>query len=360
MSIIDKTEILCFLPYPKDSVPGQRFRWEQWEEKLKKKKIELKIIYFSDLDLFKIKSKSLMFIKYLYLYFKLFLKVFKNLRYKNVLFFRNFTIIGPPIIEILFWSIGKNIIFDFDDAVYLGSEKKESWFIKFFFRCDWKINFILKISNLVICGNKILYSYAKKYNQKCFIIPTSVDLSKYKISKKKNFLKKRQFTVGWSGSKSTAKYIKVFLPELLRLQKKLFFKVLIIGSGLNINNNYIHCIPWNPKTEVKDLLKLDVGLMPLPDSPWTRGKCGLKIIQYLSLGIPSIASDVGINSLILKNNFNGFLVKKKDKWIYFLRRIILDRKFYTKIKKNCRKSVSNYSSEVVCNNLNNIFIKYLK
>lgn len=361
MNTKKKIQIVCFLPYPKDSVPGQRFRWEQWDNELKKKKIILKILYFTDLNFNKFRSNFLLSIIYFfYLYLIFFLKVLKNLKYKNFVIFRNSTLIGPPFVEFFLWLLGKNLIFDFDDAIYLGSENNENWFIKKFIRCDWKFKFIMKISSFVICGNQILMNYAKRYNQKSFVVPTSINLNKYKINKTKKFLRNRPLTIGWSGSLSTSKYIENFLPKLLKLQKKFFFKILLIGSKFNFNNQYIKCIPWDLNTEVKDIAKLDIGLMPLPNNLWTRGKCALKIIQYLSLGIPAIVSNVGINPLIIKNNFNGHIIKGKS-WILFLKKIIFNRNFFYKIKKNCRLVVAKqYSSKIVCNILSDIFRKYIK
>ena len=113
--------------------------------------------------------------------------------------------------------IGKKLIFDFDDAIQYGSENNNNWFFSNFIRCDWKIKKIIKLSNLVVVGNKNLKKFAFKFNKNVKIIPTTIDIKKYNYVKKKY---KKNLTIGWSGSASTSKYIENFLPELIKIQKK--------------------------------------------------------------------------------------------------------------------------------------------
>jgi glycosyltransferase involved in cell wall biosynthesis len=354
MNKVKEIKLVCLLPYSEDTVPGQRFRWEQWKTYLPYKKIIIKNIYLLNPTYSYIESKSkfLSIIYFTYLYFVFFFKILINYNYDNFVIFRNCTLVGPPIIEFFLKVFNKKIIFDFDDAIYLGSENNDNWFIKNFIRCDWKIKFIIKISTAVICGNDLLKFYSKKYNSNSFVVPTTIDLKKYKSDKYINY-KKKYLTVGWSGSYSTSRYIEKLLPDLFKLQKKIYFKIILIGTNLQFNNHYIDCIPWNSKKEIQDLLKIDIGLMPLPNNQWTRGKCGLKILQYLSLNIPSIASNVGINSKIIKNNFNGFLIKSRHDWSKVLYKLITNKKLFFYTKKNCQSIIKkNYTSSVACNVLN--------
>ena len=340
-----KLFIPCLLPYPLDTVPGQRFRWEQWEKLLKKKNIFLIKIFFSDNLFIKLKNNKNIFILfyYIYLYLRFFLITFFNCKYNKFLIFRNCTIVGPPIIEFFLKLIGKKIIFDFDDAIHFGSENSNNWFFSNFIRCDWKIKLIIKFSNLIIVGNKELKKYALKFNKNVKIIPTTIDVSQYKLKKKLN---KKQLIVGWSGSASTSKYIENFLPKLMKIQKKSKFKILIIGSKLNINNSNIKCLSWSSKHEIKDLKKIDIGLMPLPNNVWTRGKCGLKILQYLSIGVPSIVSNVGINSEIITNGKNGFLINNNKEWEVYLKKLINDQSLISKMGVNGRQTVLTYFSNI--------------
>ena len=224
MNSKEKIKLVCLLPYSEDTVPGQRFRWEQWKKYLLHKKIIINKIYLlnSTYSYIESKSKFLSIIYFLYLYFVFCFKVLRNYNCNNFVIFRNCTLIGPPIIEFLLKAFNKKIIFDFDDAIYLGSENNDNWFIKNFIRCDWKIKFIIKIANGVICGNNLLRSYSKKYNKNSFVVPTTIDLKKYRSDKNLKY-KKKYFTIGWSGSYSTSRYIEKLLPVLFKLQKKKIF-----------------------------------------------------------------------------------------------------------------------------------------
>ncbi len=354
MKYNNKIYIPCLLPYPEDTVPGQRFRWEQWESLLKKKNIFLNKIYFSDNFFINLKNNKNIFILiyYFYLYIKFSALIILNCNKSTFVIFRNCTIGGPPIIEIFLKLIGKKLIFDFDDAIQYGSENNNNWFFSNFIRCDWKIKIIIKISNLVIAGNENLKKFAYRFNKNVKVIPTTIDINKYKF-KKKNISK--NLTIGWSGSLSTSKYIENFLPILFKIQKKKKFKILIIGSKLNIKNKDINCLEWSSKNELKYLNQIDVGLMPLPNNLWTRGKCGLKILQYLSFGIPSLVSNVGMNSEIIENGKNGYLIDNKNQWEIYLKKFLNNPKLITKMGSYGRKVVKkNFSNFAIINSLSSI------
>ncbi len=354
MKFKNKIYIPCLLPYPNDTVPGQRFRWEQWESLLKKKNIFLKKIFFSDNIFINLKNKRNIFIiiYYFYLYIKFIIQVLLNCTNSRFIIFRNCTIGGPPIIEIFLKIIGKKIIFDFDDAIQYGSENNNSWFFSNLIRCDWKVKIIIKISNLVIAGNKNLKKFALNLNNNVKIIPTTIDIKKYKFKKKKF---QKNLTIGWSGSASTSKYIENFLPILIKIQKKKKFKILIIGSKLDIKNRHIKCLGWSSKNELKYLNQIDVGLMPLPNNKWTKGKCGLKILQYLSVGIPSVVSNVGINSEIIINGKNGYLINNKSEWEIYLKKFLKNPKKISRMGFNGREIVKKkFSNFSIINKLSTI------
>ncbi len=124
---------------------------------------------------------------------------------------------------------------------------------------------------------------------------------------------------------------------------------------MNLNNSKIKCLKWSSKTEISFLNKIDIGLMPLPNNVWTRDKCGLKILQYLSVGIPSIVSDVGINSEIIFNGKNGYLIQKNKEWTFYLKKLINSKKLIKKMGIYGRKVVEkNFSDQSVINKLSSI------
>ena len=138
---------------------------------------------------------------------------------------------------------------------------------------------------------------------------------------------------------------------MIKIQKKSNFKILIIGSKLNINNSHIKCLAWSSKHEIQNLKKIDIGLMPLPNNVWTKGKCGLKILQYLSLGVPSLVSNVGINSEIITNRKNGFLINNNKDWEIYLKKLINDQSLVLKMGINGRQTVVKHFSSISIINL---------
>ncbi len=132
--------------------------------------------------------------------------------------------------------------------------------------------------------------------------------------------------IGWTGSPSTAPYMRTLLPTLAELQRETAFEVLVIGAELDLAGHGVRgrCVPWSAETEMADTSRIDIGLMPLPDTPWARGKCALKAIQYLGLGIPAVVSDVGVNRDVVRHGESGYVVPPGGDWKAPLRALLAD------------------------------------
>jgi glycosyltransferase involved in cell wall biosynthesis len=174
------------------------------------------------------------------------------------------------------------------------------------------------------------------------INPTVVDTtsvhnpSLYKISKRADTI-----TIGWTGTHSTLKYLEPLIPVMQKLEGKynhLRF-VIIANKKPELPLTGLEFIPWSKENEVKDLLQLDIGIMPLTDDLWARGKCGFKAIQYMALEIPSVASPVGVNTEIIAHNENGFLCESPDEWFQYLSMLIDQPELRVRLGKNGRKKI---------------------
>lgn len=223
----------------------------------------------------------------------------------------------PPFIEQLLYLTGFNYIVDYDDAVFHNYDLSNNKFTKFFLAK--KIDKVMKNASYVLAGNSYLAERAKLAGAKRIqLIPTAVDHLRYRKSNQSN---KDVLTVGWIGSPFTQKYIVDILPELLTVYQQYPFRLLLVGATRDIHKDLIgldvEVRDWHEQTETELINIMDVGIMPLKDSHWEKGKCGYKLIQYMACGVPVIASDVGVNGEIIENKtagVAGLLVKKNSDW----------------------------------------------
>ena len=206
----------------------------------------------------------------------------------------------------------------------------------------------MKNSNHVITCTPYLDKFVKHYNEKTTDISSTINTNIY--LPRTDYQLNDIPILGWSGSHSTSKYLKLLEPVFLELLKKeIPFQILIIGDE-NFHFSDIKipykAIPWNLATEVEDLKKIDIGLYPLPDEPWVYGKSGLKALQYMALGIPTVATAVGANFRIITDAENGFLIPLNDLdlWEKIIIQLLNDKELREKIGKKGRETVEIYYS----------------
>jgi glycosyltransferase involved in cell wall biosynthesis len=197
----------------------------------------------------------------------------------------------------------------------------------------------------VIAGNSFLANYAKQFNKNTIIIPTTID-GDFHIPKPE-LRNKEKIVIGWSGSISTIKHFEMAIPALKQVQNKYPNKIEIhvIGQG-SYSHPEINVISknWSSKTEVDDLNCFDIGIMPLPNDEWVKGKCGLKGLSYMACGVATIMSNVGVNSDIIKHGKNGFLAASQQEWASYLCQLIENPDLRHELGQEGRNTVvKNYS-----------------
>lgn len=216
----------------------------------------------------------------------------------------------------------KFLIFDFDDT--LISSPHSSWSITTIWRVNNRFRKMCKLSDLVIVGNAYLAEQAKPYAKCVRILPTVVDATSYSV---KVHRETEEIILGWIGQPVGKKYIQIIAPvlkDLSVLHPRLRLRIISTG-GFSLPGINIDLIEWSESHEVEDLLQLDIGLMPLSDDEWNKGKCALKIIQYMMAGLPVVASNVGVNANVLRHAQDGFLVDQDlDGWKDALNKLIID------------------------------------
>ncbi len=336
-------KILFIAALYKDRSPGQRFRFEQYLDYLEENG------FHCEFSCLVTKKTDKVFYSKGKLIYKLFILIgfiFKRLR--DVSRAKNFDLVfvqreafflGTTYFERQL-SKRTKLVFDFDDSIWLNNVSEANKNLNFLKKAS-KTSKIIELADLVFAGNQYLADYAHQFNNNVRIIPTTIDSREYqKIPKTKS----DKICIGWSGSFSTIVHFEHIVHVLIQLkhkyQNKIYFKV--IGDAAFSNKDLeVVGLPWRKDTELNDLSEIDIGLMPLPDDEWTKGKCALKGLQYMALEIPTIMSPVGVNKDIIVDGKNGMLASTDDEWMNKLSQLIESEELRTNIGVEGRKTVVN-------------------
>lgn len=334
--------ILYIVPHRPDRSPGQRFRCEHFIPILQQNGYEITYSnlltawddkYFYQPKRYAIKA---------FIFCKAFLRrcfdVIRARKYDCIFIYREAFMIGTTLFERGLAKSGKPIIFDFDDSIWISDisegNKNLSWMKR-----SSKTDEIIALSKLVIVGNQYLADHAKLFNNNVEIIPTTIDTNYHKPTEKQA---KGTIYIGWTGSETTIRHFKLIIPVLKRIKEKYGDKV----SFIQISNVTSECpeigletVVWNAKDEIAQLQRIDIGIMPLPDDAWAKGKCGFKGLQYMALEIPTIMSPVGVNTEIIDDGKNGFFATTDDEWFAVLCKLIDDADLRKNIGEEGRKTI---------------------
>ncbi|MBP1924076.1 glycosyltransferase involved in cell wall biosynthesis [Halorubrum alkaliphilum] len=219
----------------------------------------------------------------------------------------------PAVVERLFSSVNIRYILDIDDAIFHNYDLSDNYLVEYIL--GKKIDVVMRNSEMVIAGNEYLASRARQAGAPSTeIIPTVIDLDQYPTEPSEQ--NGNPFVIGWIGSPSTSHYVEELSDVLRRIADQRQIEVRLIGSGdVSLPGVPYEVREWSEETEVDDLRDIDVGIMPLHDTPWTRGKCGFKLIQYMGMWKPVVASPVGVNRDLVDNGVNGYLADSQAQWI---------------------------------------------
>jgi glycosyltransferase involved in cell wall biosynthesis len=213
-------------------------------------------------------------------------------------------------------------IVDFDDAIFHNYDLHRSRLVRHFL--GHKFARALAGSALVLAGNEYLASYARRWNDRVETLPTVVDVERYRPRRREKAAD--AFTIGWMGSPTTAPYLTEIEPALRRFFSSHTGRLVLVGSGaVGLNGVPLEVHRWAETKELEELGDFDVGIMPLPDTPWTRGKCGFKLVQYMAVGLPVVASPVGVNSTLVEHGVDGYLASSSAEWLKALVTLAEDR-----------------------------------
>lgn len=358
-------KILFIAAHRPNRSPSQRYRFEQYFSFLLANDFEYELSYIIDEAADRIfYRRGNTFRKFI-----ITLQSFRK-RWKDLEKAKNFDIVfvqreafmtGSAFFEKRFAKSGAKLVFDFDDSIWLldtsKANKKWAWL-----KSEKKTGEIIAVSDLVFAGNSYLADYAKQFNPDTIIIPTTIDTDAFRRSSA--YRENTTVCIGWSGSITTIKHFEQAVPVLNLIRKKYPGKVTfkVMGDPTYRNAELgIGGIAWSSDTEVETLQSFDIGIMPLPDDEWVKGKCGLKGLSYMAMEVPTIMSRVGVNPEIISDGKNGFLATSDEEWIEKLSQLIESFALRKQIGEAGRQTVlERYSTESQKNRYLDAFNDLLK
>ena len=328
--------VLVLTPYPYGTTAGPRSSFELWEPVLRRAGISFDYAVFETERLHRIlyahghsAQKTLEMMR---AYVQFIPKVRHLDEYDAVLVNREATLIGPAIVERWVTRHGKPLIYLLDDPLYIPYRSPANgWlsYLKFF----GKVKTLCRSSAVVLANSPSHCAFARRYNANVWQIPSLVDGELYTGWKpRQTNATPDRIRVGWSGSPSTIANLQVIRRPLRALSARADVEVVMIGADDFGLPELPHTkVRWRAATEVEDLRRLDVGLVPVPLTRWTPHKFYLKLIQYMALGIPPVATPLGSNATVITDGETGFLARDDAEWERTVGRLVRDAELRERI-----------------------------
>ena len=345
-SVVYMKKILIICPFPLNTVPGQRLKYEQYLNYLSQNGYSIEVIPFFNQSTYRILYKNSNFLKKVFGtlqgYFCRILDLYKVYKSDGIYIFLNVVPLGPALIEWLYIKLAKKTIYDIDDMVFQLKTASPNKISKYF-KSKGRYYFLLKKANHCITCTPELNKIAQKYNKNTTDISSTINTNSYIPVNTYN--NKKDLIIGWTGSHSTVPYLRLLDDVLKQLAKKYTFKLLVMGTdSFEINGVNVECINWSVEKEIPTLQRMDIGLYPLPNDEWIKGKSGLKALQYMAMGLPVVASNLGCNDRVIENNISGLLVNSMDEWYKSISQLIQKDNLRRFLGENARLRVEKYFS----------------
>ena len=238
---------------------------------------------------------------------------------------------------------GRKIIYDFDDAVMYSPKSPDRRSLSH----AWPFRRTVKLADLVIAGNSYLAERALAFNTNVRVLPTGLDTKAYRLNTQMD--RDNKVRLVWIGSRSTLKYLNEIKPALEEIGSRYDNVILriICDAFFDLQKMTVEKCTWSLGGQYKDLAACDIGLAPLPDNPFTRGKCGFKILQYAAAGLPVVASPVGVNAEYVQDGVTGFLASDENTWVGRIGRLVDNCMQRKQMGDNALKYVQDFDLSVI-------------
>jgi len=281
--------------------------------------------------------KGRLYLEYFTAFVKRIRDILRARRYDLVVFEKELYPYSPFILEPWLRSVNPHLVVDYDDAIFATYEKSGTSLIRWLL--GRKIGRVIASCKAVIVGNGYLRQYALRHNDNVHLIPTAIDLRTYE-GRKEVRKAPGQTVIGWIGTPITAQYLTRVQEALSVVAREYEVILKVVGAPhFRLASIPMEARAWSLDTEVSDIFSFDIGIMPVPDDEWAKGKCGLKLVQYMAASLPSVATPVGANTEIIQDGVNGFLANNTEDWIQRLSLLIEDESLRHRLGRNARVTV---------------------
>ena len=348
----EKRKILVICPFPQGVAAGQRLKYEQYFDHWRESGYEITVSNFMDMPMWKI-----VYTRGNYLskiagtlrgYTRRVFDIFRIARFDVVYVFMWVTPVGTSFFERVFRFLSKKLIYDIEDNVLMEKANDLNPLAKIL-KGRGKTTYLIKTADHVITSSPFLNDYCLGLNEKkaCTYISSSVDTDRFLPVN--SYSNDSKVTIGWTGTFSSKVYLDLLRNVFIELKKRCDFKLRVIGNfQYEFPGIDLEVIQWTSENEVEDLQGIDIGVYPLVQDDWVLGKSGLKAIQYMAFGLPTVATHVGTTPRIIQQLENGWLVKSDEEWIDALETLIKNPDLRRKLGGAARTSVlENYSTHVI-------------
>ena len=355
-------KILIICPFPQGVAAGQRLKYEQYFDHWRENGYEITVSPFMDMATWNIVylpgNYVAKILGTLRGHFQRLRDIFRVNKYDLVYVFMWVTPLGSSLLERIFRVLAKKLIYDIEDNVLMEKSSEVNPFIEFF-KGTGKTKYLIKTADHIITSSPFLNDYCLGINKKkaCTYISSSIDTDRYLPVN--TYSNDRKVTIGWTGTFSSRLYLDLLRNVFIVLQKRCDFRLRVIGNfQYELPGIDLEVIQWTKEKEVEDLQGIDIGVYPLVNDAWVLGKSGLKAIQYMAFGLPTVATNVGTTPRIIQQMENGWLVKTDDEWVQALATLVENPNLRRKLGTAARTTVhANYSRHVIKSNYLNIINK---
>ncbi len=343
--------MLALSPIPEEGA-GCRFRVSQYIPYLRRAGFEVTVSPFYSREYFAIVYKPGNYIRkalgLIGLTLRRLNELFAMTQYDLVLLYREAIPIGPPFIERWIRRLGIPIVYDFDDAIFLPAVSEANRAFSFL-KNPQRASRILQLVDEVSVGNEFLAEYARRFNRHVTVIPTAVDTNRFVPRQDVPPADGRKLVVGWIGSPTTFTYLENLAGVLAEVAARHPFTLKVSGAGRPVNfpGVDVQVVPWSMADEVTLFNTCDIGVYPLTDDDWSRGKCGFKAIQCMACGVPVVAAAVGVNREIITHGIDSMLASTRQEWIDHLSLLLTDHELRRQMASAGRRTIqARYSLDV--------------